>query len=133
MTSESLSKILKYFAGFVGVGGLVTLISLFSIYIFIELFQFPLFISYVAIYSGTILISYFLNSFFVFKSSLNVKKGIKYIGIYLSGMILGVAILWIFEKILPFDNYILAYAVIPVTMFWNFVLSYFLFKNSSTC
>ncbi|MCC8358761.1 GtrA family protein [Salinimicrobium sediminilitoris] len=133
MTSEPIRKIIKYFAGFAGVGGIVTLISLIGIYIFIELFQFPLLITYIGIYSATILLSYLLNSLLVFKSSLNTKKGIKYIGIYLSGMILGVAVLWIFEKILPFDDYILAYAVIPITMIWNFVLSYLLFKPSSVC
>ncbi len=133
MTSEPIRKIIKYFAGFVGVGGIVTLVSLIGIYIFIELFQFPLLITYVGIYSATILLSYLLNSLLVFKSSLNTKKGIKYFGIYLSGLILGVVVLWVFENILPFDDYILAYAVIPITMIWNFVLTYLLFKPSSVC
>ena len=38
-------------------------------------------------------------------------------------MLLGVFILSIYEKILPFENWILSYLVIPFTMTWNFILS----------
>ena len=82
-------KIVAIFAGFSGVGVITTVISLGAIYVFLELFQTPLISTYAIIYFLTILLSYFLNSFFVFKSPLNMKKAVGYFLIYLSGMLLG--------------------------------------------
>lgn len=127
------SKIATIFAGFSGVGVITTLISLVAIYVFLELFQTPLIPTYAIIYFLTILLSYFLNSFFVFKSPLNMKKALGYFLIYLSGMLIGMLVLWILENTLPYDHYILAYFVLPVTMAWNFLLSFKLLKPQSKC
>ncbi len=126
-------KIATIFAGFSGVGVITTLISLGAIYVFLEIFQTPLILTYSIIYFLTILLSYFLNSLLVFKSPLEMKKGIKYFLIYLSGMLIGIVVLWLLKKTLSFDAYILAYLVLPVTMMWNFVLSFYLFKPNNLC
>jgi len=126
-------KIATIFAGFSGVGVITTLISLVAIYVFLELFQTPLIPTYAIIYFLTILLSYFLNSFFVFKSPLNMKKALGYFLIYLSGMLIGMLVLWILENTLSYDHYILAYFVLPVTMMWNFLLSFKLLKPQSKC
>ena len=126
-------KLFSVFAGFSGVGVVTTLLSLGAIYFFIEVLQTPLIYTYAIIYFLTILLSYFLNSFLVFKSTLTSKKAVGYFSIYLSGMILGITVLWIFEATLPFDKYILAYLVLPITMLWNFILVYKLFKNRRSC
>lgn len=126
-------KIATIFAGFSGVGVITTLISLGAIYVFLEILQSPLILTYSIIYFLTILLSYFLNSLFVFKSPLAMKKGIKYFLIYLSGMLIGIVVLWLLKKTLSYDSYILAYLVLPVTMMWNFILSYYLFKPQIAC
>ncbi len=126
-------KIATIFAGFSGVGVITTLISLGAIYLFLEIFQTPLILTYAIIYFLTILLSYFLNSLFVFKSPLAMNKGIKYFLIYLSGMVIGIGVLWLLKKTLSYDAYILAYLVLPVTMMWNFVLSFYLFKPNNLC
>ena len=126
-------KMATIFAGFSGVGVITTLISLAAIYVFLELFQTPLILTYAIIYFLTILLSYFLNSFFVFKSPLKMKKALGYFLIYLSGMFIGMLVLWMLEATLSYDHYILAYFVLPVTMTWNFLLSFKLFKPQSTC
>jgi putative flippase GtrA len=126
-------KIATVFAGFSGVGVVTTLISLGAIYVFLEILQTPLILTYAIIYFLTILLSYFLNSLLVFKSPLAMKKGIKYFLIYLSGMLIGIVVLWLLKKTLSYDAYILAYLVLPVTMMWNFVLSFYLFKPNSLC
>ena len=133
MSSLFSEKIVCLFAGFSGVGILTTVISLAGIYIFIELLGTPLLITYCIIYFVTILISYLLNSLFVFDAGLKLKRAVKYFIIYLSGMGIGVAALFILKKMLPFENYILAYLVIPVTMMWNFILSFLLFKQRRLC
>lgn len=126
-------KIATIFAGFSGVGVITTLISLGAIYLFLEILQTPLILTYSIIYFLTILLSYFLNSLFVFKAPLAMEKGIKYFLIYLSGMVIGIVVLWLLDRILDYDSYILAYLVLPVTMMWNFLMSYFLFKPNSSC
>lgn len=126
-------KIATIFAGFSGVGVVTTLISLGAIYVFLEILQTPLILTYAIIYFLTILLSYFLNSLLVFKSPLAMKKGIKYFLIYLGGMLIGIVVLWLLKKTLSYDPYILAYLVLPVTMMWNFILSFYLFKPKSAC
>ena len=126
-------KIVTVVAGFSGVVVITTLISLGAIYLFLEILQTPLILTYSIIYFLTILLSYFLNSVFVFKTPLAIEKGIKYFLIYLSGMVIGIVVLWLLDQILDFDSYILAYLVLPVTMMWNFLMSYFLFKPNSLC
>lgn len=126
-------KIATIFAGFSGVGVVTTLISLGAIYVFLEILQTPLILTYAIIYLTTIFLSYFLNSLLVFKSPLAMKKGIKYFLIYLSGMIVGIVVLELLKKTLPYDSYILAYLVLPVTMAWNFLFSFKLFKPKIVC
>jgi putative flippase GtrA len=122
-------KIATIFAGFSGVGIITTLISLGAIYVFLEILETPLILTYSIIYFLTILLSYLLNSVYVFKSPLGIEKGIKYFLIYLSGMVIGIIVLWLLDQILDYDHYILAYLVLPVTMMWNFIMSYFLFNT----
>ena len=122
-------KIATVFAGFSGVGVITTLMSLGAIYLFLEILQTPLILTYSIIYFLTILLSYFLNSVLVFKAPLGIEKGIKYFLIYLSGMVIGILVLWLLDQILDYDSYILAYLVLPVTMMWNFLMSYFLFQT----
>jgi putative flippase GtrA len=123
----------KLLGGFSLVGLVTTLLSLLLIYIFLKLLQTPLIVTYIGIYLVTILLSFILNSVFVFKSGLSLNNGYKYLAVYISGMLLGSILLWLFKKILPFENYILGYIVLPFTMIWNFALSYKLLKPVKSC
>jgi dTDP-4-amino-4,6-dideoxygalactose transaminase/putative flippase GtrA len=122
------ANFIKLLGGFSLIGLFTTLLSLGLIYVFLKQLQTPLIVTYIGIYMVTIIISFILNSVFVFKSSLSLNKGLKYLVIYLGGMLLGTVLLLIFKKILKFDNYILGYIVLPFTMAWNFALSYKLLK-----
>lgn len=133
MNTNSKPNLVKLLGGFSFVGILTTIISLALIFIFLKIFQTPLIITYAGIYIATIFISFAMNSIMVFKSSLTLGKGIKYLLVYLSGMLLGVIVLWGFKKTLPFENYILGYLVIPFTMAWNFILSYRILKPVKSC
>lgn len=120
----------KLFVGFSFVGLISTLISLALIYGFLKLLNTPLIPTYVGIYIATILLSFVLNSRYVFNTTLSYNNWHKYLIIYLSGMLLGTFLLWGFEKLMPFENYILAYLVLPFTLTWNFMFSY---KNLKPC
>lgn len=43
--------------------------------------------------------------------------------IYLTSMLLGVVLLKIFRAVLPFENWVLPFLIIPFTMVWNFIFA----------
>jgi putative flippase GtrA len=125
--------IFKLLGGFSVIGLITTLISLLMIFVFLKILKTPLIVTYVSIYTASILLSFILNSVFVFKSILSIKNGVKYFLIYFSGMLLGTLLLWVFKKIIPLENYILGYLVLPFTMVWNFSFSFLLLKPEKSC
>lgn len=125
--------IFKLLGGFSVIGLITTLISLLMIFVFLKILKTPLIFTYVSIYTASILLSFILNSVFVFKSILSIKNGVKYFLIYFSGMLLGTLLLWVFKKIIPLENYILGYLVLPFTMVWNFSFSFLLLKPEKSC
>lgn len=130
MKSSSLlsnkKKLIELFAGFSTVGIVVTLFSMGLIYLFLKVLKTPLIITYILIYFASIIISYFLNTYLVYKVDKNKKQFLFYIIIYVTSMIIGVILLRVFQKLFPFENWILVYMVIPFTLVWNFVLTTFL-------
>lgn len=100
----------------------MTLLSMLLIAITNELLGWNPQVSYVIAYMATLLLSYWLNSRLVFHSSMNLRKLVGYCGTYLSGMLLGLVMLKALTSGFPQWNLtLLSYAVIPVTMVWNFV------------
>jgi len=49
-------------------------------------------------------------------NNIDLRRGIK--------KIIGLGGLWLFKIVLPFENWILSFLTIPITMSWNFFLSY---------
>ena len=124
-----LKRNFKRFLGFSIIGVIVTLISMSLTYFFLGIIRTPLYITYISIYIFTIFLSYILNSRIIFKSGKSIKKMIQYYGVYLAGMLLGVFVLRFYKDILPFENYILSYLVIPITLTWNYSMSTLVFKK----
>ena len=122
------NKIKKFF-GFSLVGGFVTLLSLALTYVFLGIIKTPLYLTYVGIYLFTIFISYLLNSKLVFKVKTSFKQSLLYYIAYISGMIIGVLVLKLYKVTLPFENWILAYLVLPVTITWNFIMASIVLKR----
>lgn len=115
---------IRWFCGFAGIGGLVTLLSMILIFAGNEWFGVPPLISYVTAYLVTLLLSYWLNAKFVFHSPFRIRGLALYLAAYLSGMGLGILMLRLLIRFLPgINETILSYAVIPVTMVWNFLFA----------
>lgn len=115
--------ILQKFQKFASIGVICTGISLSAQTILLKFFQTPLILTYVSVYLCVVLLSYVLNSHFTFKSSLTLKKMFLYYLIYLTSMLLGVVLLKIFRAVLPFENWVLPFLIIPFTMVWNFIFA----------
>jgi putative flippase GtrA len=115
--------ILKKLFGFSLVGGFVTLLSLVLTYLFLGIIKTPLYLTYAGIYIFTIFISYLLNSKFVFKVKACFKKTSLYYLVYISGMVIGLLVLRLYRLTLPYENWVLSYLVLPITMTWNFTMA----------
>jgi putative flippase GtrA len=114
---------------FAQVGIFITFLSLMLSFFFLKIVGTPLIITYVILYIAMIFLSFLLNSRYTFKSKMNLKKILLYYGSYVLTMLFGVLLLSIFRRVLPFENWILAYLVIPFTMTANFIFSSFIFKS----
>lgn len=114
---------------FFKIGAFVTILSLALSFFFLKIVGTPLIPTYIALYVTTIFISFLLNAKYTFKAKKSTKRLIFYYGSYGLTMLLGVVLLRIFRTYLPFENWILAYLVIPFTMTSNFTLSSLIFKD----
>lgn len=117
------NKIIKRFIGFSSVGVVSTLTSMLLTFILIKIIGLSSFLTYFISYVSTIFLSYYLNSRLVFKSTKSTKNLIQYFIIYLLSFLIGMGTLYVYHLILPFDELILNYMVIPITLLWNFAFS----------
>lgn len=115
--------LVKRIIGFSFVGIFVTLVGMTLTFIFLKIFGWSPYVTYFTSYVLTVTLSYYLNSRFVFKSGKSKKNLIIYYGVYSMSMLIGLLTLYIYHHTLPFDELILNYMVIPVTMTWNFTVS----------
>ena len=130
MTLKSdIRQIIKRFIKFAKVGAFVTGLTLLMNYLFLKIIGTALIPTYVLIYLSMISLSFLLNSKYTFKAKRNIKRLFLYYGSYGTSMLLGVLLLSIFKALLPFENWILSYMVIPFTMTSNFILSSLIFNK----
>jgi len=111
--------------GFSIVGIIVTLFSIFLLYLSIQLIGVNLYVGYIISYLLSILLSLLLNSFFVFKRGIiDIKITVNYYLIYVLSMLIGLVALWVFEIVLPeLNKFFLSILCIPITYSWNFIFT----------
>jgi len=119
---QSLKRFInKKFSRFVVVGAVNTLLS-YVIYIAalqISSYQ----VAYSAAYFLGILISYYLNTVFVFKCSLSLGKAFKYPVVYIVQYLLGIFLLIVLVEWLDVDVHFAPIAVIVLTIPVTYYLS----------
>ncbi len=130
-TSMKLSEFFSVtgFIKFGGVGAFVTISSMLSSYLWLKIIGTPLYITYFLNYSFFILVSYSLNRWFTFKAKFSMKSLTLYYLVYLSGMLLGMTLLYIFKTLVYLENWMYAFMVVPFTMTTNYVLSSLVFHK----
>ncbi len=124
-----INKVLNKFFKFAQVGVLITLLSMILSFFFLKIIGTPLIPTYILLYITMIYASYLLNARYTFKVKGNFRKLFVYYGSYGITMVLGIGLLSIFRIVLPFENWVLSYLVIPFTLTLNFVFSTFVFKT----
>jgi putative flippase GtrA len=136
---EKKREHLNHFLGFAIVGVAMTLVTLVLNFLFLKVLDFQLIASYIIVGILTIFFSYLLNTFYVFKQHFSLITLLVYYAIYLSGMIIGIPLLKLFEFILPIDffapflqpyrKFLISAMPIPITLIWNYILTSFVMKN----
>ncbi|MDX1478109.1 MAG: GtrA family protein [Saprospiraceae bacterium] len=117
---------------FATVGAFCTGLSLALNFVFLKLVGTPLIPTYVAVYSGTILLSFLLNSRFTFRTTVNLPNAIRYFAIYLSAMGLGVLLLMLYRSVFDFENWVYPFMSAPITVLWNYTWSSRVLKKTLT-
>jgi putative flippase GtrA len=118
-----LQALVKKFMSFGIIGAILTFVSLASNYVCLKYFNFPLIPTYVGVYAVTIFISFYFNSKYTFKNELTLQNTVKYYSIYLSSMCIGAVLLYVFDKTLPFENWVFPFLALPFTLSFNFLMS----------
>jgi putative flippase GtrA len=88
------------------------------------------YLTYFLSYFTTILLSYYLNSRLVFNSGKSARNLVLYYMVYGISLLIGLATLYVYRLLLSWDDLLLNYMVIPVTMAWNFLVSSKILKPS---
>jgi len=117
----------REFTRFIVVGGINTL-SGYVVYALL-LFVLPYTIAYTISYMLGILISYYLNSRFVFKSKLSLSKAIQYPFVYIFQYIFGVLLLRLLVEVFHVNALISPAVVIAFTIPMTYFLSKFILKG----
>lgn len=131
---QRLKKLLKHFnlinfIKFGGVGAFITLASMISSFFWLKIIGTALFVTYFFNYSFFILLSYSLNRRITFKCEFSISSLFYYYLVYLSGMILGMVLLYIFKRIISVENWVYSFMVVPFTMTMNYIMATLVFKK----
>ena len=109
------------FFRFVFWGGINTLIG-YGIYALL-LLAMPYLVAYTIAYILGIFISYFLNSKFVFKQELSLKKAAQYPLVYLTQYLLGTALLYLLVQVLMVNKLLAPALIVLLTIPATYLLS----------
>jgi len=104
------------------VGGLNTLLSIVIFYVCLELYEFPLYPTYITVYALLTALSYYMNAKFTFESKRNRKDFSRYFVIYGMGLTIGLLSLVILERIFSFRPFYLVLLVIPLRVLLTYIL-----------
>lgn len=118
------------FIRFGGVGAFVTISSMISSFFWLKIIGTPLYVTYFINYSLFILVSYSINRWVTFKVDFSFRSLFLYYLVYLSGMVLGLLLLYVFKKLIVLENWIYAFMVVPFTLTTNYILSTIIFRNN---
>jgi putative flippase GtrA len=109
--------------------GLVNLVLTYALYLALELvLAYPA--AYTVSYACGIIISYLLNTLFVFKSPIRIAKAVQYPIVYLAQYLLGMALLYLLVELAHISSRIAPLVIPAVTVPATFLLSRYLIKGS---
>jgi len=115
------------YLGFLLVGGANTLIT-YSLYLLL-LLVLPYRWSYSLAFAGGIIISYWLNSQFVFQEPVSLLKFVKYPLVYLIQYLLGILILYLCVDRLGISPWLAPLVVVAVSLPVTFMISKMIIKG----
>lgn len=123
--NDLFSQIVK----FCGVGVVMLIFSTSMFYLCFEIFDLPLYVTYVCLYLVAIYMSYFLNTKYTFQAKRSKSDLSKYYVVYLIGMLFGILILYALSKTTTFSKFQLTIIqIVPRTIFTFILTKLFIYK-----
>ena len=129
-----LNALINQLSKFGLVGVLTTVFGIVCYYILLERLHLPLYPVYATVYTMGVLISYVLNSRYTFQKKRSWQDAIKYYAMYVVGFLVGLGLIYLFEKLFDYSDFILVVLVIPFRVIVTFILvriTVFSAKNDS--
>jgi len=117
-----LRGFIAQFSKFGLVGVLTTTFGIVCYYILLDRMGLPLYPVYVCVFLVGVLISYLLNSRYTFKKKVNLKDSLGYYASYMIGLIVGLILLYVFDRIFDYSDFILTLLIIPPRFLLTFIL-----------
>lgn len=115
---------------FVFFGGVNTVLT-YGIYVLLVLFvAYPT--AYTLAYPPGILISYYLNTRFVFREKLSVSKALRYPLVYLAQYLLGLGLLYLLVEIAHLSKFVAPILIVAISVPCTYVLSRYVIKKGSS-
>jgi putative flippase GtrA len=110
------------FVKFCLVGGTNTVISLLVYALLLKLNVYYIVASAISYIAGLIN-GYLLSSSFVFKHKINLKQGLRFVGVYLSSLLINLAFLYILVDLFKISELIAQLMVTCFNVFYNYFLN----------
>ena len=117
-----LRGFITQFSKFGLVGLLTTTFGIVCFYILLDRMALPLYPVYICVFLVGIFISYLLNSRYTFKKKVNLKDSLGYYASYIIGLIVGLILLYVFDRIFDYSDFILTLLIIPPRFLLTFIL-----------
>lgn len=111
------------FSRFVLVGIGMFIFGLLVYYVTLELLELPLYPTYISVYIISTYLSYHFNARFTFRHARTLSKLSRYYLVFTAGLIFGVALLWLFDRMFDFRHFLLVYLVLIPRVTFTYIFS----------
>ncbi|MBK8506200.1 MAG: GtrA family protein [Saprospiraceae bacterium] len=124
MIKKILTEIVSgKFPKFMMVGAALFVFGLIAYYLTLEVWKWPLYPTYIAIYILSVYLSFYLNARYTFDQKRSAKKLGRYYIVFIAGLGFGLGLLWLFDYLFDFKPFYLVYLILIPRVIFTYLLS----------
>lgn len=124
---EGLIRLIK----FGSIGGFITIFGIIGYYICLEIYNFSIYPTFIVLNIIAVIFSYLLNTKFTFRKKRNLHDSIRYYIIYLTGIAIGLGLIYLIENNTSLKPFFIVLLIIPIRVFITYLMvSKFVFSKS---
>ena len=115
-----------------GIVGVMNTINFYLIYYILLLLSLPYMPSYIIAYGLSMIGSYFLNTFFVYKSTVSIKKFLQFPLVYVVQFLINLVAIYVCVEIFGIREELAPFLFLPITVLITFTLTKFIIEPKAT-